>query len=345
MESSCPTPLGASDRVLLAHGEGALWSRRLIREVFVRAFGGSEHDPLLDGAVLPPCDRPIVATTDSYVISPLFFPGGDIGSLAVHGTLNDLAVMGADPIGLTSAWILEEGLPLETLRRVVDSMAAAARAAGVRIVAGDTKVVPRGAADGLFINTTGLGRLRPDARLGPERIAPGDRVVVSGTLGDHGIAVLSARSGITFETEILSDSCNLHPLISDLLDSGLEIRFLRDATRGGLAAVLHEITETGSYSIEIEESRLPVSSQVRGACELLGLDPVHIANEGKFVAVVAEADAEAVVNRLRASAFGRDAAIVGSVIATGPARVSVRGRFHVVRELDEPTGAPMPRIC
>ncbi len=340
---TCPVPLGPGDRVLLAHGEGARLSRRLVRGLLLTAFDNEYLRPLADGAVLPPVAGRLVMTTDSHVVSPLFFPGGDIGKLAVHGTVNDLAVCGAEPLYLTLSLIIEEGLPLETLGRVVASVAEAARACGVRVVTGDTKVVPRGAADGLFLNTAGVGRLADGIDLGAHRVRDGDRVLVSGTLGDHGVAVLAAR-GLGLGDGLRSDTAGLHGLVAGLLASGADVRFLRDATRGGVAAVLHELAEAAGVQAVIEERSLPVSPAVRGACGILGLDPMHIANEGKLVAVVAAQDAARALACLRTHDLGREAAAIGG-LAAGPARVLVRGPLGVLRVLDEPSGAPLPRIC
>jgi hydrogenase expression/formation protein HypE len=331
--------------VLLAHGEGARLTRRLIREVLLPAFDNDFLRPLADGAVLPAVAGGLVLSTDGYVVSPLFFPGGDIGRLAVHGTVNDLAVCGAEPLYLSLGLIAEEGLPLETLRRVVASAADAARACGVPVVTGDTKVVPRGAADGLFVHATGLGRLRSGADLGAHRARPGDRLLISGTVGDHGIAVLSAREGLGLGGELASDTAPLHGLVAALFSAGIDVRFLRDPTRGGVAAVLHELAEGAGAGVVLDEVALPLSPPVRGACEILGLDPLHVANEGKLLAVVAAADAERALACLRGHPLGRRAAIIGEVTASGAAEVLVRGALGALRVLDEPTGAPLPRIC
>ncbi len=344
---ACPTPGPAGDRVLLAHGEGARLSRRLVRDLLLEAFDNEFLRPLADGAVLPDLGGPAVLSTDSYVVSPLEFPGGDIGRLAVHGTVNDLAVSGAEPLYLTLALILEEGLPLATLRRIVLSLRDAARDCGVPIVTGDTKVVPRGAADGLFLTTTGLGRLRPGVHLGADRIAGGDRVLVSGTLGDHGVTILAAREGLELESPLQSDTAPLHDLVARLLATcGADVKFLRDPTRGGLSAALHEASESSGRSIELDESAIPLNPAVRGACELLGLDPLYVANEGKLVAVVAPGAADAALACLRSHPLGAAAALVGTVLPDdGPPRVLVRGPLGHPRILDEPTGAPLPRIC
>jgi hydrogenase expression/formation protein HypE len=342
---ACPVPAPAGDRVLLAHGEGARLTRRLIRDILLAAFDNEFLRPLTDGAVLPPVNDRLVVTTDSSVVSPLFFPGGDIGKLAVHSAVNDLAVCGAQPLYLSLAFILEEGLPLATLRKVVDSIADAARACSVKIVTGDTKVVPRGAADQLYLNATGVGRLPQGVELGPHRIRPGDHVLVSGTIGDHGLAVLAAREGLELGPELRSDTAPLHELVRDLLQFGDEIHFLRDPTRGGVAAVLHEAAEAAGLSIELEESLLPLAPAVRGACELLGLDAMHVANEGKLVLFASAASAGKVLDVLRRQPLGRTAARIGVVSAESGAEVRIRGPLGVWRPLDEPSGAPLPRIC
>jgi len=342
---SCPMPHADTERIQLAHGEGARLTRRLIREELLAAFANPFLNPLADAATLPELGGRLVMTTDSSVVSPLFFPGGDIGLLAVHGAINDLAVSGADPMYLSIAMILEEGLPIETLRRIIRSVKNAADACGVSIVTGDTKVVPRGAADQIFICTTGIGRLRPDADLGVQRVRPGDKILISGTIGDHGLAILSAREGLDLGNQLGSDTAPLHHLVANLLESGADVHFLRDPTRGGVAGVLHELVEQSALAIRIEEAALPVSPCARGACELLGLDPLHIANEGKLVAVVGAESAGAALNALRYQLLGNQAAIIGDVIASPSAEVLLANRFGQVRIIDEPSGAPLPRIC
>jgi hydrogenase expression/formation protein HypE len=331
--------------VLLAHGEGARLTRRLIRDILLAAFDNEFLRPLADGAVLSPVHDRIVMTTDSSVVSPLFFPGGDIGKLAVHSAVNDLAVCGAQPLYLSLAFILEEGLPLVTLRKVIDSIAKAARGCGVKIVTGDTKVVPRGAADQLYLNTTGLGRLPKGVELGPHHIQPGDHVLVSGTIGDHGLAVLAAREGLDLGPELRSDTAPLHELVRELMQYGGDIHFLRDPTRGGVAAVLHEAAEAAGMSIELEESALPLAPAVRGACELLGLDPMHVANEGKLVLFVSAASANKVLDSMRHLPLGTAAARIGVVSAESGAEVRIRGPLGAWRLVDEPSGVPLPRIC
>ena len=343
---TCPPPHPSGDRVQLAHGEGARLTRRLVRELLLEAFGNEFLGPLADGATLPGIEGKLVFTTDSFVVSPLLFPGGDIGKLAVHGTINDLAVCGAEPLYLSVAFIIEEGLPLETLRQVVRSIRDAAQVCQVQIVTGDTKVVPRGAADQLFVNTAGIGRLRPGVDLGAHRVRPTDKVLVSGTIGDHGIAILAAREGLELESNLVSDTAPLHELVASLLQCGADVRFLRDPTRGGVSAVLHELADATGLSIILEEKPIPLNAAVRGACEILGLDPLYVANEGKLVAVVATQDAERALACLRAHHLGRSAAVIGEVSDSAPSQVLVRGVLRgALRVLDEPSGAPLPRIC
>jgi hydrogenase expression/formation protein HypE len=309
------------------------------------AFANPFLTPLADAATLPDIGGRLVMTTDSSVVSPLFFPGGDIGSLAVHGAINDLAVCGATPLYLSLALILEEGFPIETLRKIIQSIKNAAHSCGVAIVTGDTKVVPHGAADQVFICTSGVGRLRPDANLGAHRVRPGDRILVSGTLGDHGLTVLSLREGLDLGDQLRSDTAPLHGLVASLLDSGADVHFLRDATRGGVAAVLHELVEQSSFSVRLYEQGLPVSAPARGACELLGLDPLHIANEGKLVAVVSADSASVALETMRRHPLGLQAAEIGDVKDSSSTEMVLINAFGQVRAIDEPAGAHLPRIC
>jgi hydrogenase expression/formation protein HypE len=341
----CPMPHPPEERILLAHGEGARLTRRLIRELLLEALDNDYLRPLSDGALLPTVAGRLVMTTDSYVVSPLFFPGGDIGKLAVNGTVNDLAVCGAEPLYLSLGLIVEEGLSLEVLRRVVFSIRDAARQCAVLVVTGDTKVVPRGAADGLFINTTGIGCLRSGVDIGSHRVRPGDRVLVSGTIGDHGIAVLSAREGLDLGTTLQSDTAPIHRMVRSLFESGIDVHFLRDPTRGGVSAVLHEVGEEACLSIILDEQCIPLSEPIRGACELLGLDPLYVANEGKLVLIVSPQNAEQALATLRQNAHGTQAAVIGEVSSLAPSQVLVRGSLGALRVLDEPSGAPLPRIC
>lgn len=349
MPVTCPSPLGESERVLLAHGEGARLTRRLVREELLAAFDNPFLRPLGDGAVLPPQPGRLVFSTDSYVVTPLVFPGGDIGRLAVHGTVNDLAVCGAEPLWLSVAFILEEGLPLATFRRVVAGVREAARACGVPIVTGDIKVVPHGAADGCFVNTSGVGRLCDGVDLSPQRVRPGDAVLVSGPVGDHGVAVMAAREGLELDADVESDTAPLHGLVRTLLAACPEVRWLRDPTRGGVAAVLHELADTIGLDVVVEETAIPVRQPVAATCEVLGLDPLHVACEGRLVAVVGAEVADRALAALRAHALGQDAARIGTVVRPGAGSnagtVLVRGPLGALRVLDEPLGAPLPRIC
>lgn len=340
----CPTSTSDPDRIVLAHGEGARLTRRLIRDEILAHLANDHLSPLADAAVLPPIDGIPVMTTDSSVVSPLIFPGGDIGCLAVHSAVNDLAVLGAVPLYLSLAFILEEGLERATFRRVLSSIAAAAKACGVSVVTGDTKVVPRGAADGLFVTTTGLGRRRPGINLGAHRVRPGDQILVSGDIGDHGLTILAARHQLDLGG-LVSDTAPLHDLVDRLLSSGAEVRFLRDPTRGGVAGVLYELLEHGDWEIVLDESALPVSEAARGAAELLGLDPWFIANEGKLVAAVPARDVDLALTAMRSHPLGQRAARIGEVRPGASGCVLVQSLLGSERVLDEPSGAPLPRIC
>lgn len=340
----------SEETVLLAHGSGGQLSHELVEHVFGRHFDNPILATLNDAALLDALRSAdgsrLAFTTDSYVISPLFFPGGDIGKLAVCGTVNDLAVMGAQPRYLSAAYILEEGLPMSTLERVVASMAETARAAGVQIVTGDTKVVGHGAADGLFINTAGVGIVPPGADYVPAHLQRGDRILVSGTMGDHGMAVMMEREGLQFSTDLQSDCAPLNGLIGSLLDAVPDaVRCMRDPTRGGLVATLNEWAGAAEVGIVVEENAIPLREQVRGACEILGLDPLYVANEGKVVVAVAPEQAEAALAALRAHPLGREAAIVGQVTSDHPRRVVARTPLGAHRILDMLVGEQLPRIC
>ena len=342
---SCPLPLPARDRILLGHGSGGKLSAELLKDVFLPALGNPILNRLEDQAIVSLNGTRLAITTDSFVVKPLFFRGGDIGSLAVHGTINDLAMGGAEPLWLSAAFILEEGLPTETLRRVVASMHQSAANAGVPIVTGDTKVVEKGSADGLFINTTGIGRVRDGISLSASQAQPGDAILVSGFLGDHGIAILAEREGLQFETQVQSDSAALHTLVARLLDATQEVRSLRDPTRGGLSSTLNEIATSSHVGMELNETAIPVREEVRGACEMLGLDPMYVANEGKLVAVVASSAAPAALQALRAHPLGKDAAIIGQVTHDHPRLVVMRTPFGTTRIVDMLAGDQLPRIC
>jgi hydrogenase expression/formation protein HypE len=342
---NCPAPTRDTSQILLAHGEGGRLSRQLIRNEILRPLANPVLQSLSDAAVLNDLGGRAVFTCDSYVVTPLFFPGGDIGRLAVFGAVNDLAVSGAEPLFLTLGLIVEEGLPISTLRQVVSSVREAANNCEVQIVAGDTKVVPRGAADQLFLHVAGLGRLRDGVGLAPHLVQAGDCILVSGTLGDHGIAILTAREGFDFEGDIVSDSASVFDLVTALLENHIDVRWMRDPTRGGVAAILHELVESAQITVELDEPALPVTPVVRGACELLGLDPLQVANEGKVLAVVSAADADRAIEIWRRMPNGSCAAMIGRVCDAARPEVVIRSALGVVRVLDEPAGAPLPRIC
>ena len=336
--------------VTLAHGGGGSAMRDLIDDVFLSAFAGAGHgapedQARFDLAALTAKGDRLAFTTDGFVVDPLFFPGGDIGTLAVCGTVNDLAVGGAEPVALSCAVIIEEGLEVETLRRVAASMAGAAREAGVAIATGDTKVVARGACDKLFITTTGIGVVRAGLHVGIDQARPGDVVLVNGLLGDHGAAILNARGDLALETQIESDCAPLNGLIADLIDAAPGIRMMRDATRGGVAAVLNELAEASGVGITVRELDLPMRPEVLGFCEILGLDPLYLANEGKIVCVVPPNEADAALAAFRAHPLGRQATAIGLVTDTRPGRVTMATRFGGARVVDMLVGDQLPRIC
>jgi hydrogenase expression/formation protein HypE len=332
--------------ILMAHGAGGRKSADLVRGLFLRHFSNPSLDVLGDSAILATGSARLAFTTDSFVVSPLFFPGGDIGKLAVCGTVNDLACAGATPLALSAAFILEEGLELAVLERLLVSMRDAAAEAGVPIVAGDTKVVPRGSADGVFITTSGVG-LIPDGLTSPspDRAAPGDVVLLTGTLADHGMAVMTAREGLRFASEIRSDCAPLAGLASALLEAAPAVHALRDPTRGGLAAVLNEIAAQSGVCMEIDEAAVPVSDDVRVACELLGIDPLHVANEGKLVVILPSDHAEAALSALRRHSYGAKATAIGRVLDCPSGRVHLKTVLGSLRILDLPAGDLLPRIC
>lgn len=336
--------------VTLAHGGGGKAMRDLIDDVFVTAFDNQFLAELEDQARFELSDLAkhgdrLAFTTDSYVVDPLFFPGGDIGKLAVYGTVNDLAVGGAVPLYLTCSAIIEEGLDVDTLRKVTASMAEAALEAGVKIVTGDTKVVERGSCDKLFLNTAGVGVIRENLQLGVDQASPGDVLIVNGVLGDHGAAILNARGDMALSTPIESDCAALHGLIDNIISAAPRLRFIRDVTRGGLATVVNEIAEASEVGVQLIESRTPIRDEVKGFCEILGLDPLYLANEGKIVCVVPQDHADAVLAAMRAHQFGRDAAIVGEVTDKKPGRVVMKTTFGGTRIVDMLVGEQLPRIC
>jgi hydrogenase expression/formation protein HypE len=342
---SCPAHLATKDTVLLGHGSGGKLSAELLREFFLPALDNPVLARLEDQATVEVNGARLCFTTDSFVVKPLFFPGGDIGSLAVHGTVNDLAVGGARPLFLSAAFILEEGFSLAELRRVTASLAQAAKSAGVAIVTGDTKVVERGSGDGVYITTTGIGLLRPGLNLSASYAHPGDAVILSGFVGDHGICILSQREGLELETTVQSDSAPLDTLVEAILGATDEVRCMRDPTRGGLASTLNEIAALSGVSILLEEEAIPVCDAVRGACELLGLDPLYVANEGKLVAIVSPKSAKAALEAMRAHPLGRDAAVIGRVMDHEAGLVTMRTPFGTTRIVDMLAGDQLPRIC
>ncbi len=333
------------DRILLAHGSGGEMSHELVASLFARTFDNPLLRPLDDSAVLSLEAGRVAFTTDSYVVTPLFFPGGDIGRLAVCGTVNDLSMSGARPLFLSAGFIVEEGFAVSDLRRIAESMQAAALEAGVRIVTGDTKVVNRGGADGVFINTAGLGLIPSGVSISGSNARPGDQVLLSGTIGEHGIAVLSSRGGLEFSTSLKSDCAPLNELVAGMVAASPEIRCLRDPTRGGLAATLNELARQSGAAIWVEESAIPVAEEVRGACELLGLESWHLANEGKLVAVVDPAAAGAVLQAMKAHPRGRNAVCIGEVRREPAGKVLLRTPLGSTRILDLLYGEPLPRIC
>ena len=366
----CPIPISEYPTITMAHGGGGRLTQMLIERMFVPAFGNPSLATLHDGAILPlPAPSPVETgegrvgttvekvkgwvegprlafTTDSFVITPRFFPGGDIGSLSVHGTVNDLAMCGSQPLALSASFILEEGLPMEELWRIVQSMQAAAGAAGVPIVTGDTKVVDRLRGDGIYINTAGLGTIAPGIEISPRRARPGDMILINGPIAMHGIAVMSVREGLEFETTLESDATSLHNLVARILNvGGNAIHVLRDPTRGGVASALNEIAAQARVGIRLWEAAIPIGEAVRGACEILGLDPLYVANEGKCLAIVAAEVAQAALAAMQADPLGAEAAIIGEVVEEQPGRVTMRSRIGGWRIVDVLTGEQLPRIC
>ena len=347
---NCPAPRVADDRIVLAHGGGGRLTHQLIEKIFLPAFSNSMLEARHDGAVVPlegvKNGSRLAFTTDSFVVRPLIFPGGNIGDLAVHGTVNDLAMCGARPLYLSSGFILEEGLPMETLRTVVNSMQAAAANANVKLVTGDTKVVDKGKGDGIFVNTSGIGLIEDSKTVvSPASVQPGDAVIVSGDLGRHGIAILSVREGLEFESPILSDCANLWPAVDALLNAGIEIHCLRDLTRGGLATTLNEIASDRNVCIKLEEALIPVDEVVQGACEILGLDPLYVANEGRFAVFVPAAQADAALEVMKKVEVSQGAVQVGAVEPSPGRTVVLQSRIGGNRVVDMLSGEQLPRIC
>ena len=342
---SCPIPIEKYPNVLMAHGGGGRLMHQLIGKLFMAAFRNSVLDTQHDAAVVDLPSRKLAFTTDSYVVRPLFFPGGDIGSMAVHGTVNDLAMAGARPLYLSSAFIIEEGLPMETLWRVVTSMQQAALRSGVQVVTGDTKVVDKGKGDGLFINTAGVGVIEHQQVIAPQQVRAGDAILVSGDLGRHGMAIMAVREGLQFESQIESDSMAVADAVGSLLAEGIEIHCLRDLTRGGLTSALNEIAEASNLTFVIDEKSVPVREDVHAACEILGLDFMQVACEGRFVAFIPQRDAGRALSIIRASSKGEGAAVIGSVKDERPPLVLLNSSIGAQRILDMSSGEQLPRIC
>ncbi len=342
---SCPLPIQQHPNVLMAHGGGGKLTQQLLENIFGPAFSNPILDTRHDSAQFAVPPGRLAMTTDSYVVRPLFFPGGDIGSMAIHGTVNDLAMSGARPLYLSCAFIIGEGLPMETLWQVVCSMRSAAKLCGVEIVTGDTKVVDNGNGSGLLINTTGIGVIEHSLHIAPQNVRPGDVVIVSGDLGRHGMAIMAVREGLQFESTIESDSAPVAGSVRALIEAGIEIHCLRDLTRGGLAAALNEIAEAASVKIAVEQTAIPVREDVHAACEMLGLDPLHVANEGRFVAFVEAKDSERAVQILHGFEGCEEANVIGKVAEEGAPLVTLKSSIGVSRILDTPSGEQLPRIC
>jgi hydrogenase expression/formation protein HypE len=342
---SCPFPIQNYPNVLMAHGGGGKLMHQLIGKMIVPAFSNPLLENQHDASVFTIGDQRLAFTTDSYVVRPMFFPGGDLGSLAVHGTINDLAMAGARPLYLSAALIIEEGLPMETLWKILSSMQKAAQKSGVQIITGDTKVVDKGKGDGLFVNTAGVGVVEHNLAIRPQSVRPGDAILVNGDLGRHGMAIMSAREGLEFESNIESDSAPLAEGVLAMIQAGIEVRCLRDCTRGGLTSVLNEISESAGLTIHIEEKLVPVREDVRAACEILGLDPLQVACEGRFAAFVPAEQVSETLKTLNASGIGGGACQIGVVTGERRAKVILTSRIGAQRILDMPSGEQLPRIC
>jgi hydrogenase expression/formation protein HypE len=342
---TCPLPLSDYQEIVLAHGSGGKISQQLIQEILLPQFRNELLDVQHDGAVFSVNGARLAFSTDSFVVSPIFFPGGDIGKLAIHGTVNDLAMCGARPLYLSAGFILEEGLSMRDFRAVVFSMREAAATASVALVTGDTKVVDRGKADKLFINTSGIGLVPEKVNIHPGRAQPGDKVIISGEIAIHGIAIMSVREGIEFETQVLSDTAPLNGLVSAVLAVAQDIHVLRDPTRGGITSALSEIALSARVGILLEEAKIPISEEVKGACEILGLDPLYVANEGKLLAIVAPEEAASILSAMQAHPLGEKAAVIGTVTDDHRGFVFMKTRIGGTRVVDMLSGEQLPRIC
>ncbi len=342
---ACPLPLTDYKEVVLAHGSGGKLSHQLIEKLVLPQFRNEFLEPLHDGAIFSLNGSRFAFSTDSYVVSPIFFPGGDIGKLAVHGTVNDLAMCGAKPLYLSAGFILEEGTAMEDFWRVVQSMRGAADDAGVKLVTGDTKVVDRGKADKIFINTAGIGVIPESVNIHPGRAQIGDKILLSGAIAVHGIAIMSVREGLEFETEITSDTAPLNSLVDAMLATKIDIHVLRDPTRGGITSALTEIAQSAKVGMLLDEARIPISEEVKGACEILGLDPLYVANEGKLLAIVAAQDVDLVLSAMKSHPLGQHAAVIGEVTNDHPGFVMMKTRIGGTRVVDMLSGEQLPRIC
>ena len=343
--ATCPIPITEYDKVMLAHGGGGSLSNKLIEKMFFSEFDNEYLNKMHDGAVFQTQKGRMAFSTDSFVIQPLFFPGGNIGELAVYGTVNDIACCGAVPQYLSLGFIIEEGLPMDDLWKIVQSIKFAADKAGVQIVTGDTKVVEKGKGDKIFINTSGVGVVKEGVNISPENCKPGDKIIVSGTVADHGISIMSLRAGLEFETEIESDTAPLNHMIQEILDVSDNISVLRDPTRGGLASTLNEIASSSKKGIMLYEDKIPLREDVKGVCEMLGLDPLYVANEGKLIVFVAENDAEKVLKTMQKNEFGKNAAIIGEVQESNDKIVKLKTSIGTTRVVDMISGEQLPRIC
>lgn len=342
---SCPIPKSDYEKILLAHGGGGTLSHNLINKLFYPQFSNDILNQQHDSGVFEIKGQKLAFTTDSYVVQPIFFPGGDIGSLAVNGTVNDLAVAGATPLFISAAFILEEGFDIEDLWKIVLSMQKAAEEAGVKIITGDTKVVDKGKGDKIFINTSGIGIVPEGVSISPKNCKPGDVIIISGKIAEHGVAIMSSRENLEFETSIKSDTAPLNRLVEKMLNASKEISVMRDPTRGGVASTLNEIAKTANVGIFIEEEKIPISEEVTGACEILGLDPLYIANEGKLIAFVSENHAENVLNSMKTHHLGQEATIIGKVVASDSGTVIMKTKIGSKRIVDMMSGEQLPRIC
>jgi hydrogenase expression/formation protein HypE len=345
LAASCPLPITNYKEIVLAHGSGGKLSHQLIEKMVLPQFRNDLLEPLHDGAIISLGNQRLAFSTDSFVVSPLFFPGGDIGKLAVHGTVNDLSMCGARPLHLSVGFILEEGTPMEDFWRVVQSMREAADEAGVTLVTGDTKVVDRGKADKIFINTSGLGVIPEGVNISPHNARVGDRILISGPVAVHGIAIMSVREGLEFETEIASDTAPLNGLVAVMLEASKDIHVLRDPTRGGVTSALTEIAQTAKVGMLLEEAKIPISEEVKGACEILGLDPLYVANEGKLLALVPPSEADRVLAAMRQHSLGKEAAIIGEVTGDHAGFVLMKTHVGGTRVVDMLSGEQLPRIC